>query len=116
MGYTKHHAIIVSGWYQDDVKQAHAKAIQIFNRAFQNESKSLISDIMPGIMNGYSSFFIAPDGSKEDWPTSDNGDIARKEFLDWILMADKHLDYIEVIFGGDSDQNEVIRSFEIDTK
>ena len=64
--------------------------------------------------NGQSSFFIAPDGSKEGWATSDNGDNARKEFLDWLLKSDNYCDYVEVIFGGDDEHERIVRSKDTD--
>jgi len=116
MGYIKHHSIIVSGWQEEKVKEAHQKAIEIFENEFNDEpyekpfGSRLISPIISGLTNSQDSFFIAPDGSKEGWGTSDSGDNARKLFLDWLQnSSDNYCEYVEIIFGGDSDQNEVIR-------
>lgn len=111
MGYIKHHSIIVSGWKHENVKEAHEKAIEIFNKEFGFEKGvALVSNIIDGITNFQESFFIAPDGSKEGWEDSESGNNARKLFLDWLQNSrDNYCEYVEVIFGGDSDQNEVIR-------
>lgn len=113
MGYMKHHSIIVTSWNVKRLKEAHEKAIEIFSSlktTFGNGYDSLISPIISGIANSQDSFFIAPDGSKEGWEPSDDCNIARKEFLDWIVGSGNLCDYVEVEFGGDSDYNDVIRS------
>ncbi len=35
-------------------------------------------------INGYLSFFVAPDGSKEGWSESQNGDEAREKLTLWL--------------------------------
>ena len=116
MGYIKHHSIIVSGWRTKELKEAHLKAIEIFENEFSSEpylapyGSSLISPIIHGLTGSQGSFFIAPDGSKEGWETSNNGDNARKLFLDWLQNShDNYCEYVEIIFGGDSDTNQIVR-------
>lgn len=76
MGYIRHHAIAVTSYDYDLIKECHKKAIQIF----ANRTSQLIdSDV-----NDYKSFFIAPDGSKEGWEQSYTGDIQRNDFIEWI--------------------------------
>ena len=120
MGYIKHHTIVVTGWQDEKLKKAHQKAKEVFEKNFESEpyekpfASRLVSDIIKGLTNGQSSFFIAPDGSKEGWATSDNGDNARKEFLDWLQKADKYCDYVEVSFGGDDEHERIVRSKDTD--
>jgi hypothetical protein len=114
MGYIKHHTIVVTGWSPDKVVDAHQKAKEIFTKNFKNDAfaytSCVVSEIVKGAINGQSSFFVAPDGSKEGWSTSDYGDISRKEFLDWLHNSDNYCDYIEIIFGGDSGYETILRS------
>ncbi len=117
MGYIKHHTIVVTGWQNEKLKEAHQKAKEVFEKNFGNMSHEktsasrLVSDIIQGVSNDQSSFFIAPDGSKGGWPNSNDADNARKEFLDWLQKADNYCDYVEVIFGGDYDGYErIVRS------
>ena len=120
MGYIKHHTIVVTGWQDEKIKEAHLKAKEVFENNFENEpyekpfASRLVSEIIQGLTNGQSSFFIAPDGSREGWATSDNGDNARKEFLDWLLKSDNYCDYVEVIFGGDDEHERIVRSKDTD--
>jgi len=117
MGYIKHNAIIVTGWQDDKILESRNKAIEIFDEHFSGEpivrpyGSKLVSEIIPSLANGQYSFFIAPDGSKEGWETSENGDRAREEFCKWLNSdPNNHCDYIEVRFGGDDDNNSIIRS------
>lgn len=116
MGYVKHHAIIVTGWENKKVEEAHQKAREIFENNFENEPHQkpfgcrLVGEIIQGLINTQSSFLIAPDGSKEGWVTSENADNARQEFLDWLKNSDNYCGYIEVVFGGDDDNERIIRS------
>jgi len=117
MGYIKHNAIVVTGWEEEKIVEARNKAIEIFEKCFTDEPTvkpyggKLVSEVINGLINSQSSFFIAPDGSKEGWDTSENGDIARREFLDWLKNnPDNYCDYIEIQFGGDDEHELIVRS------
>lgn len=122
MGYIKHHSIIVTGWQDDKISEAHKMAKEIFEKNTTDEpyekpfGSRLVSDIIIGLSNGQMSFFIAPDGSKEGWETSNNCNSSRKEFLDWLKSSDNYYDYVEVYFGGDDDREEILRSKDKDLK
>lgn len=58
MGYMRHHAIIVTSWTGDALVPARQAALSIF-------PPDQVSGIVNGAMNGYASFFVGPDGSKE---------------------------------------------------
>ena len=94
MGYINHHAIVVTTGSKEAIDSAHAKAFEIFG--------SLCSEIIDSGMNGYATFFIAPDGSKEGWQDSDEGDERRTEFKNW-LKVDRHysIEAVEIYYGGD---------------
>ena len=102
MGTIKHNAIIVTGWDKTNMNTIRKKAKEIFKKHFENVQKGnkLVSNLVPSLMNEDFSFFIAPDGSKEGWQTSNNGDSAREEFIDY-LSGQKRCNYIEIYFGGD---------------
>ncbi len=116
MGYIKHHTIIVTHYEYEEIVEVHKKAKEIFEKNFENETyekpfgSKLVSEIIKGLANYQNSFFIAPDGSKEGWGISNNGNNARKEFLDWLQKYDRDCDYIEITFGGDDKSEKIIRS------
>jgi len=107
MGYIKHHSIIVTG-YDEDILKAREKCIEIFKHklldGFDNPD-NIVSPIMIGLVNSQHSFFIAPDGSKEGWDTSNSCDDARETFLKWMQENKEGIDFIEVYFGGDDGTN-----------
>lgn len=86
MGYMCHHAVLVTSWSEDLAKVAHAKAIELAPiEPFTNgvNFDGLVSPLIGSVVNTYFSFFIAPDGSKEGWVTSDMGDRWRTAFTEW---------------------------------
>lgn len=106
MGYEKHQAIIVVGCYQDGIDRAHDKASTVF---------PWVSPIGPAGMNGWRSFFVPPDGSKEGWTDSDIGDGRRDEFIRYLEGA-KYEDgsspllWVEVVVDEDGHHPRVERS------
>lgn len=104
MGHMRHNAIIVTSWDKDLLIEAHTVAKKNFKQ---------ITPITPEAVNGYVSFLIAPDGSKEGWDHSDRGDRARATFLRWLNSRRYDddsitLDWIEVQFGGDEKIAEIL--------
>ncbi len=115
MGYIRHHTIVVSSWNLELLEEARITAIKIFDNEFEANQMGgkLVSEIVKGIANGDGSFFIAPDCSKEGWDTSNNGDDARKSFIEWIKTKDypdgsNSLRYVELFYGDDERQAEII--------
>jgi hypothetical protein len=90
MGIIQHHTIIVTGidYQETPVKDNHNLAKNIFSQ---------VSEIMESDWNGYTTFVIPPDGSKEGWAPSDDGDIKRKEFLSKCNR--NGCDVIEISYG-----------------
>lgn len=114
MGYIRHHAIIVTGLdfeVTTPVEQAHKEARRIFDGiAHVSEISSPVDSV-----NGYITFMVAPDGSKEGWEASDAGDKARAEFLE-VLRSPSYvypdgssgIDWVLVQFGDDELRTEVV--------
>lgn len=89
MGEIKDVAIVVACHDLRDAEKAHAEAKRIFSEVpqFGYEDAgfdSLVSEIVPGVVNGGASFFIAPDGSKYGWSTADKAAVARDRFCAWL--------------------------------
>lgn len=76
MGYIKHQHLLVEV-SDKSAKKVKKQAIKIFG-------EDRVSQILKSVANGYEWIFIASDGSKEGWDTSDKGDTQRKEFVDWV--------------------------------
>jgi|SRR5216683_3332841 len=102
MGYMRHHAIVVTSYNEKNIKAAHEKALEIFG------------DSVTAMTNGYCSFFIAPDGSKEGWDTSESGDECRTLFIGWLneqRFEDRSssFDWVEVQYGDDENETIICR-------
>jgi len=105
MGYMQHHAIIVTSFADERVIAAHAKAIEL---------GMSVTNITGAVTNGYTSFLIGPDGSKEGWGTSDEGDAKRAAMVDY-LDAQRYddnstaLDWVVVQYGDDEMDTHIVR-------
>ena len=112
MGYMSHHAIVVTSNYAsaERIEAAHAEAVRL---------GCTVSPITPVATNGYLSFLIAPDGSKEGWAESDQGDARRNEFIQWIrdnhyIDGGTYIDWAEINFGDDDHEGSMLRSSDWD--
>ena len=76
MGYFCHQAIIVSSHDAQAIQAAHDMAVEIF-------TDKQVTPILPPAINSLFTFFVGPDGSKEGWHESLQGDAQRAEFVHW---------------------------------
>jgi hypothetical protein len=65
-------------------------------------------------INGYLSFFIAPDGSKAGWGDSNEGDERRDKFISWCdeqrySDGSTSLQWVEVQYADDEKKTKIIR-------
>lgn len=112
MGYICHNAIIVTAFDQKYIKPAHKKAREIFSQPTDGESAkwNIVSPIVNSPLNGYASFFVAPDGSKEGWPESDAGNGKRETFIRWMIEEKDrlYLDWAEIQYGDDGGVTKIV--------
>lgn len=106
MGYERHHALIITSWDEDHIKAAHDKAQRTFERC-------PVSDVTEGVTNDYRSFAVFPDGSKEGWATSDDGDRERTEYIAWLRTQEyddgsSPLSWALVQFGDDDLVSKIV--------
>lgn len=75
MGYMKHDAIVVTSWNGEAIFEAAAKARGIGLQVVGPSDK---------VANGYRSFLVCPDGSKEGWEESCRFDLKRAEYIEYL--------------------------------
>lgn len=106
MGYVVHHAIVVTSWNYDRLRVARDKAFELL--------PGLVTEIIETRVNRDYSFFVGPDGSKEGWEESDEGDRQRDQFIAW-LNTQRHEDHstwlhwAEVAYSSDDRNAKVTR-------
>ena len=103
MGYMRHHAIIVTSWESSHIREAHAEAVRVFSPPPIDgfSMHPMVGELVASPVNSYESFVIYPDGSKEGWMPSDEGNKRRAEFLKWMRAGSLYLDWVEVQYGDD---------------
>jgi hypothetical protein len=106
MGYMRHHAIIVTGYDRAWADKAWRIAMALFPGQY-------IPLVTSGI-NDYHTLFVGPDGSKEGWEESDDGDASRAALVDWLRTeavdedGGSYLTWVEVQYGDEDDENKVV--------
>lgn len=108
MGTFNHHSIVITSWNEETIHKAHTICKNIVSENF-NELREvkLVSEVVGSAANGYCSFFIAPDGSKEGWETSQEGDTMRNEICE--ALYELGVDFVEVQFSPDYNNSSVVR-------
>ncbi len=110
MGTIRHHAMCVTAHQSEHADQAfaevHKKAIELFGEMTTGATASAI--------NGYQSFFIAPDGSNEGWDISDDYDAKRREFAVFIRSfayydGSNVIRFVDVFYGDDEGEAAAVR-------
>lgn len=106
MGYVRHHAIVVTSWDFVLLERARVCAVEL---------GMTVTEIKRSTVNSYCSFLIAPDGSKEGWDASDEGDQQRAAFVLWLddqryEDGSTSLDWVEVQYGDENNANRIIQS------
>jgi hypothetical protein len=106
----RHHAIVVTTGYGDWHLKAHAKAVELGMDP---------TEVRTSGVNSYDTFLIPPDGSKEGWPASAEGDARRAAFIAWVrdqVYADgsNPIAYAEVQYGDDEHEAKLVRSSDDD--
>jgi len=106
MGYIRHHGMIVTSYDEERIEAAHEKARDI---------GMTVTEVVESPVNGYRSFCVAPDGSKEGWDASEKGDAQRDELVSWLESksfedGSAPYDWAEVQYGDEMGDNELLRS------
>lgn len=98
MGFIRHHAMIVTDWDTDRIQDLHR---------FATLCNLNPTPIMDSPYNGFRTFFIPPDGSKEGWQHSHDGDEERRRFKQFIRKRHPYCDWTEISYGGDDGHSQV---------
>jgi hypothetical protein len=103
VGYIRHHAIIVTSW-----SKTHGETALVEARRAGCQTTGLSESKV----NGYWTFLVCPDGSKEGWDDSNLGDNQREEFIAWLDSTrtedgGSHYSWAEVQYGDDEGETTI---------
>ncbi|MDX2191338.1 MAG: hypothetical protein SFY32_15910 [Bacteroidota bacterium] len=114
MRNTRHHSIIVTTNDKAALAKLRLEIIAIYQSKMEAKNGAqLISPIVESLINNHCSFFIAPDGSKEGYDASEDGDNVRKHVVS-LIESKKDKDgnnvfyYVEVYYGDDNGKAEIL--------
>lgn len=102
MGYMRHNAIVVTTWSDERLEQ-----FAMF--ATEQGARLLVQAPIAAGMNGYRSALVCPDGSKEGWDTSNNGDMVRAAIRKWLAEqryddGSSAFEWVEIAYGCDDSE------------
>lgn len=105
MGYTRHHAIVVTTWHEKTAVAARSEAVRRF-------APLEISPVLRSVSNGFFTFLVPPDGSNEGRNTSRDYAQRRADFVEWMesKQGDDEsggLDWALLYYGDDDDESEI---------
>jgi len=94
MGTIHHNSVLVTTCFEKSFER-----IRLWIDRLPEETKRLFV-LGPVVTNGYQTVVLIPDGSKEGWSESDDGDSLRAAFIEFIKKdKDDFSDWIEVGYG-----------------
>ena len=107
MGYIKHDTILVvfDDWVLNDPEWM--PDVEAFKQSLPEEWRHLIVGPIQALVNGYITYAFLPDGSKEGWTPSDDGDRYRDQFVELFNKGyddrSSPFDVTRVRHGGDDE-------------
>lgn len=115
MGYMAHHALVVhisgyaldkpGSYFTEDSFGVTHESIAAFRESLDEQFRPLLVGPIRAAANGDYVLAFLPDGSKEGWDTSDQGDAIRALLTEMFAFkyedGSSPFDVVEVRFGGD---------------
>lgn len=100
MGYIRHNAIVATAWQEGAVD-----ALIAFS-----ESIGAGAVASPKVVNWHQTAMVYPDGSKEGWSDSDDGDERRAQIREWLDAGHFYWAWVEIAYGHDDGRAEIVDS------
>ena len=110
----KHHTILVTSHDENSLSLIRNEIAVIFSLYMEAKNgHQLISPIVPSLINKFCSFFIAPDGSKEGYDASEDGNIIRKKILEFLNSLNdsdgEHIvKFVELCYGTENGEAMIL--------
>jgi hypothetical protein len=104
----RHHILVITVHEQKLAEELRKQISELYKKNMEAKNGfQLISPVVQSLINNYYTFFIAPDGSKEGYDLSDDGDRVRAKvvaLLDTYKTTDGTfpVSYVELFYGDDT--------------
>lgn len=99
MGFIDHHAIVATSWHKERLARVHAAVVDVCG--------PLVSPIIEGVVNGYGSFLVAPEGSKSGWTDAEEWEKRRDRVAALLASEGSYIEWVEVAYGNDLESDEI---------
>jgi hypothetical protein len=112
----RHHTLIVTVHDQKLAEKLRQQISDLYKKNMEAKNGfQLISPIVGSLIGGYYTFFIAPDGSKEGYDLSDDGDRIRAKVIALLDSFKSEngaypVNYVELYFGDDTEPAAILHS------
>ena len=103
MGEARHHMIVITYWKPDTLAKAWQKAQKL---------QLTPTTVIASAREGWLTFYITPDGSKEGWTESEVWDDRRLEFCAFLEEECPVVDYVLLEYGGSDGRPPLIVRFQ----
>jgi hypothetical protein len=110
----RHHTIVVTSNDRPKLESLRKKIFTLYSEKMEaKKGAQLVSPLVDSLINNFSTFFIVPDGSKEGYDASDDGDRIRKLVIELInneIKADGENDirFVELFYGDDEREAKIL--------
>ncbi|MDX2195794.1 MAG: hypothetical protein NW207_05205 [Cytophagales bacterium] len=112
----KHHTIIVTCQEKAETENIRNQIVALYKQKMEVKTgHKLITPIFESLINSFFTFYIIPDGSKEGYDASEDGDILRQEVYSLLLTYKSqhphiYIAYAELSYGGDNEAPKIINA------
>lgn len=89
MGTIQHDVMAITHFDWITINRIRSRAKDFFGDS--------VTPVVKSATNGYLTFFIGPDGSKEGWETSNEYDLKREQFIAYLKDSPAH--WVSVSYG-----------------
>lgn len=110
----RHHVIVVTSNQKEKLEKIRKEVIELYQSKMEAKNSSkLVGPIQESLINGFVTFLIAPDGSKEGYDASDDADRIRQLVVDLVRSfpsneEEGYLQFVEVSYGQDDGKAQIV--------
>lgn len=110
----KHHTIVITSNEKPKLESLRNAIINLYKEKMEaKKGGQLVTPLFESLINNFNTFYVIPDGSKEGYDASDDGDLIRKLI---VQLCEKYKEadgsnpirYAELYYGDDDNKSEIL--------